>query len=64
MAIGSALSAFAGLVAASLPAGARVLCAEDDFTSLLFPFLVQEPRGVTVEFARFDAPGGGRRRRP
>ena len=36
------VSAFAGLVAASLPAGARVLCAEGDFTSLLFPFLAQE----------------------
>lgn len=49
VAIGAALSAFAGLVAAALPAGARVLCAEDDFTSVLFPFLAQEARGVAVD---------------
>ena len=54
VAIGSALSAFAGLVAASLPPAARVLAAEEDFTSLLFPFLAQERRGVTVELVPFD----------
>ena len=47
VAIGSQVSAFAGVVAASLPAGAQVLCAEGDFTSVLWPFLVQG-RGVTV----------------
>jgi selenocysteine lyase/cysteine desulfurase len=51
VAIGPAVSSFAGLVAAALPAGARVLCAEGDFTSVLFPFLAQEPRGVHVELA-------------
>jgi selenocysteine lyase/cysteine desulfurase len=63
VAIGSALSGFAGLVAASLPSGARVLCAEGDFTSLLFPFLAQERRGVTVDLVPLDrlaeALGGG-----
>ena len=63
VAIGSAVSAFAGLVAASLPARARVLCAEEDFTSLLFPFLAQERRGATVELAPLErlaeALGGG-----
>ena len=54
MAIGSAVSAFAGLVAAALPDGARVLCAEGDFTSVLFPFLAQERRGVTVELAPLE----------
>jgi selenocysteine lyase/cysteine desulfurase len=54
VAVGSALSAFAGLVAASLPSGARVLCAEGDFTSLLFPFLAQERRGVTVDLVPLD----------
>ena len=49
VAIGPAVSSFAGLVAAALPAGARVLCAEEDFTSVLFPFLAQERRGVRVE---------------
>lgn len=32
-------SVVAGLVASSLPVGTRVLCAEEDFTSVLFPFL-------------------------
>ena len=54
VAIGSAVSAFAGLIAASLPAGARVLCAQEDFTSVLFPFLAQEPRGVRVELVPLE----------
>jgi selenocysteine lyase/cysteine desulfurase len=37
-----------GLVAASIPDGARVLAPEVDFASVLFPFLVQERRGVGV----------------
>jgi selenocysteine lyase/cysteine desulfurase len=49
VAIGSQVSAFAGLLAASLPRGAEVLCAEGDFTSILFPFLAQEARGVRVK---------------
>src|SRR5262245_34556783 len=39
VATGPAVSLFAGLIAASLPQGARVLCAEGDFTSILFPFM-------------------------
>jgi selenocysteine lyase/cysteine desulfurase len=54
VAIGAAVSGFAGLVAAALPAGARVLCAEEDFTSVLFPFLAQEARGVTVDLVPFE----------
>jgi selenocysteine lyase/cysteine desulfurase len=54
VAIGAAVSAFAGLVAAALPAGARVLCAEEDFTSVLFPFLAQERRGVAVELVPLE----------
>src|ERR671915_979644 len=46
--IGSQVSALAGLVAASLPDGARVVAAEGDFTSVLFPFLAQADRGVEV----------------
>ena len=49
VAIGSAVSQFAGLVAAALPSGARVLAVEGDFTSVLWPFLAQAPRGVEVE---------------
>ena len=48
VAIGPSVSTLVGLVAASIPDGARVLVPEVEFTSLLFPFLVQEHRGVTV----------------
>ena len=48
VAIGANVSTFIGLVAASIPDGARVLVPDVEFTSLLFPFLVQEHRGVTV----------------
>ncbi len=48
VAAGAVVSPFVGLVAASLPAGARVLTAEGDFTSLLFPLLAQADRGVRV----------------
>jgi selenocysteine lyase/cysteine desulfurase len=49
VAIGATVSEFVGLAAACLPAGARVLVPDVEFTSTLFPFLVQEPRGVVVE---------------
>lgn len=48
VAVGSQVSVFAGLVAASLPDGAEVLTAEGDFTSILFPFHSQHVRGVRV----------------
>jgi selenocysteine lyase/cysteine desulfurase len=48
VAIGANVSTFVGLVAASIPDGANVLVPDVEFTSLLFPFLVQEHRGVTV----------------
>ncbi|WP_035857191.1 aminotransferase class V-fold PLP-dependent enzyme [Cryptosporangium arvum] len=41
VAAGSTVSPLVGLVAASLPAGSEVLVADDDFTSLLFPFAAQ-----------------------
>lgn len=49
--VGPAASTFAGMVAASLPDDARVVAIADDFTSILFPFMVQEQarRGVVVE---------------
>ena len=49
VAIGATASEFVGLVAASLPDRARVLVPDVEFTSTLFPFLVQEGRGVTVK---------------
>lgn len=49
VAVGNQVSTFTGLVASALPDGARVLAAEEDFTSLLFPFLAHADRGVRVE---------------
>lgn len=46
VAIGATVSELVGLVAASLPAGARVLVPDVEFTSTLFPFLVQEARAT------------------
>ncbi|MGI8476226.1 MAG: aminotransferase class V-fold PLP-dependent enzyme, partial [Thermomicrobiales bacterium] len=37
-----------GMVAASLPEGAEVLVPEDEFTSVVLPFLAAAARGVTV----------------
>jgi selenocysteine lyase/cysteine desulfurase len=48
VAVGSQTSVFAGMVAASLPDGAEVVVIAEDFTSVVFPFLVQAPRGVRV----------------
>jgi selenocysteine lyase/cysteine desulfurase len=48
VAIGSTVSGFVGLIAASLPDGAHVLAPEIEFTSNLFPYLAQAHRGVTV----------------
>ena len=46
---GNAVSALVGLLAASLPDGARVLVAESEFTSVTWPFAAQAGRGVTVD---------------
>jgi selenocysteine lyase/cysteine desulfurase len=48
IAIGANTSSMVGLVAASLPDGARVVSAEPEFTSLLWPFLAQG-RDIEVE---------------
>jgi selenocysteine lyase/cysteine desulfurase len=48
VAVGSTVSELLGLVAASLPDGARVVAPEVEFTSNLFPWLVQQDRGVQV----------------
>jgi selenocysteine lyase/cysteine desulfurase len=49
VAIGATVSEFVGMIAASVPDGAHVIVPEEEFTSMLFPFLVQqEQRGVTV----------------
>jgi selenocysteine lyase/cysteine desulfurase len=55
VAVGGTVSQHVGLLAASLPDGARVVAPDIDFASLLFPFLVHADRGVeltTVPLAR------------
>ncbi len=47
-AIGSSTSEQLGLIAASLPDDAVVVVPEEEFSSNLFPWLVQEERGVKV----------------
>ncbi|TDB77701.1 aminotransferase class V-fold PLP-dependent enzyme [Micromonospora sp. KC723] len=46
--VGSTVSQLLAPVAAALPAGATVVVPEIEFTSNLFPWLVQEARGVRV----------------
>ncbi|HKW44144.1 MAG TPA: aminotransferase class V-fold PLP-dependent enzyme [Candidatus Eremiobacteraceae bacterium] len=46
---GATVSELIGLVAASLPDGARVLIADNDFASTIFPFTVHAARGITVD---------------
>src|SRR5262245_12104694 len=48
VAIAANVSTVVGLVAASIPDGSRVLAPDVEFTSVLFPFMAQERRGVTV----------------
>ena len=52
VAISGPASVTAGMVAASLPDGAVVLCAEEDFTSVLFPFLADSR--LRVRFVPLD----------
>ena len=54
VAVGSTVSGLIAQVAAAIDDGARVLSTEPEFVSLLFPFLAQEPRGVTVEVVPVD----------
>ncbi len=54
VAVGAQVSGFVGLIAASLPPGSEVLTATGDFTSLLFPFHVQQARGVIVREAPLE----------
>lgn len=48
VAIGHQVSPLVGLVADSVPDGARVLTAAGEFTSVTFPFAAQEHRGVSI----------------
>ena len=48
VAVGATVSGLVGLVASSLPDGSRILAPDVEFTSTLFPFLVEARRGITV----------------
>ena len=48
VACGSQVSVFAGLVASQLPPGSEIVVARGDFTSVVFPMLAQQARGVRV----------------
>lgn len=48
VAIAANVSTLLGMVAAAVPDGTRVLAPDVEFTSVLFPFMAQERRGVTV----------------
>jgi selenocysteine lyase/cysteine desulfurase len=48
VAIGAAVSALVGLLAASIPDRSRVLIASGEFTSLSWPFAAQAGRGVVI----------------
>ena len=54
MAVGATVSGLIAQVAAAIPDGTRVLAPEPEFVSLLFPFLAQAERGVTVEVVPLD----------
>jgi selenocysteine lyase/cysteine desulfurase len=48
VAVGSQVSAFVGLIALSLPAGARVVAPAEEFTSVLFPLLARTDLSVDL----------------
>ena len=55
VAIGATTSELVALVAASLPDGAEVICVDGDFSSIVFPFLAQAHRGVSVRHVPLEA---------
>ena len=54
MVVGATVSGLIAQVAAAIPDGSRVLAPEPEFVSLLFPFLAQSERGVTVDVVPLD----------
>jgi len=55
IAIGSQTSVLAGMIASSIPDDGEVLCVDGDFSSIVFPFLQHEHRGVRVRHVPLDA---------
>ena len=58
VAVGSQTSAMMAVVAAAAPDGAEVVCVDGDFSSVVFPFLQQAHRGVTVRSVPVDELAG------
>jgi len=54
VAVGSQVSALVGMVATVLEPGSRVLCPEDEFTSVIFPFLARRDLNLDVDFVPLD----------
>ena len=54
VAVGATVSELFGLVASALPAGARVVVPDCEFTSNLFPWLAQADRGVEIVTVPLD----------
>jgi selenocysteine lyase/cysteine desulfurase len=54
IAVGANVSGLVSQVAVAIPDGARVIAPEPEFTSLLFPFLAQQGRGVTVDLVPLE----------
>jgi len=54
VAVGSQTSAMVSVVAAAAPDGAEVVCVDGDFSSVVYPFLQQAHRGVTVRSVPVD----------
>ncbi|HEY7076926.1 MAG TPA: aminotransferase class V-fold PLP-dependent enzyme [Solirubrobacteraceae bacterium] len=52
VAVGATVSGLVGTIAASLPRGARVLGVEDEFTSLIFPFMAAGAETTLVALDR------------
>ena len=52
--VGANVSGLVSQVATAIPDGSKVLAPEPEFTSLLFPFLAQAGRGVTVDVVPLD----------
>jgi len=55
VAIGAQVSSLVGLAAAALPDGCEVLTVDQDFASVVFPFLAHADRGVTVRHVPVEA---------
>ncbi|WP_116246677.1 aminotransferase class V-fold PLP-dependent enzyme [Nocardiopsis sp. FIRDI 009] len=54
IAVGAHVSQFVGTIAASLPPGSEVLVAQNEFTSVVFPFMARRDEGIRVREVPLD----------